>query len=63
MLPTSAMTPNYRFFGKSGSRSAGGSASRETAGTYAITATQDGTTHVLYYGKLFTVPTDCVRNE
>jgi len=51
LLPTSAMTSHYRFFGKSGSRGAGGAMSRETAGTYAITATQDGTTVDVYVAK------------
>ncbi len=51
LLPSSAMTSHYRFFGKSGSRGAGAAASRETAGTYAITATQDGTTVDVYVAK------------
>src|SRR5205814_8890038 len=51
LLPSSAMTSHYRFCGKSGSRGAGGAMSRETAGTYAITATQDGTTVDVFVAK------------
>jgi hypothetical protein len=51
LLPSSAMTSHYRFFGKSGSRGSGGAASRETAGAYAITATQDATTVDVYVAK------------
>jgi hypothetical protein len=44
LLPTTAMTGHYRLFGKSGARSAGGEMNRDSAGSYAITATRDDTT-------------------
>jgi hypothetical protein len=51
LLPTSAMTGHYRFFGKSGSQGTGAALSRETPGACTITATHDGTNVDIYVAK------------